>query len=320
MASFGKLAAAVSAALTLSALSAQSASAVEYTTQDYKKAINDCAKVGDLVCQEKNWQQILRLHPTDTAAMVNLGLVMSMRDNQKGAIVQYEKAIELGEGAWNLFAYYAHSLGEVGRTDEAIDWSYKTLSIMPNLVDVRTSLAKYLLTKKHYYEALSLIEAYDIQAAAKGDPQYFQGQRIAIESTLDRLGLVSPAEEKTLRLPKSDRFFYVPVTIGDGKPAPFVLDTGASSMVVSDDYLLRNNVHAKFIKNVVTTTADGHRAKARAVMLESVFVGPFELKNVEAVTCPGCILLLGQTALARFNVATTKVQGVEFVTLAPRKM
>ena len=296
----------------------QAAQAAEYTTQDYLKAVQNCAQARDYACEEKNYRQLLRLHPNDTTYLFNIGRVLAMQDNHKGANEYFERAIGLGEGAWNLFAYYATSLAEAGRTDEAIDWSYKTLSIMPNLYDIRSNLVKYLVLKKRYYEALSVIDEFDVPAHAKGDPQYFGGQRIAIESTLDRLGLASPAEEKSLRLPKADRFYYVPVTTANGKPTAFILDTGASTMMVSEEFLQRSDAHYKFLKNIVIGNADGHRSTARAIVLDSVFVGAFEIKNVQAVACQSCNLLLGQSAISRFNMATSKVQGVEFATLSPR--
>jgi tetratricopeptide (TPR) repeat protein len=297
---------------------AQPASAVEYTTQDYLKAVNTCAQVRDYACEEKNYRQLLRLHPNDTTYMFHIGRVLADQDKHKDAIEYFEKAISLGEGAWNLFGYYAASLAAVGRTDDAIDWSYKTLSVMPKLYDTRTNLIKYLVLKKRYYEAISVIDEFDVPAQAKGDPPYFGGQRIAIESTLDRLGLVSPVEAKTMRLPKADRFFFVPVTTGIGKPMPFILDTGASSMMVSDEFLQRSDAHAKFVKNIVIRNADGHASPAREIIIDSIFVGSFELKNVQAVSCQSCVLLLGQTVISHFNVATSKVQGVEFATLSLR--
>ena len=237
----------------------------------------------------------------------NLGRVMAEQDNHKGAIEQFERAIALGEAAWNLFGLYAASLAEVGRTDEAIDWSYKTLAVLPSVYDTRSNLVKYLVQKKRYYEAISVIDDFDEPARAKGEQQYFQGQRIAIESTLDRLGL-----------PKASRFYYVSVTAGNGKPTPFILDTGAATMVVNEDFLQRSDAHYKFVKNVAIGTVDGHRSPARAIVLDSVFVGSFELKNVQAITCQTCTLLLGQSVMSRFNVATSKVQGVEFATLTLR--
>ena len=116
--------------------------AVEYTTQDYLKAVTACAQVHDYACEEKNYRQLSRLHPNDTTYLFNIGRVLAIQDKHKDAIAYFERAIALGEGAWNLFGYYSTSLAEVGRTDEAIDWSYKTLSVLPKLYDIRSNLVK----------------------------------------------------------------------------------------------------------------------------------------------------------------------------------
>lgn len=297
-----------------------SAFAVEYTTEDYKRAVATCMRVNDFECAAKNWRQILRLRPDDTAAMVNLGLLLSWRDDQKGAIVQYERAISLGEGAYNLFAYYADSLGKVGRIDEAIDWSYKTLSVVPTLVDVRGNLAKLLLHQKRYYEALSLLESYDDFLLSNGNQAYFAGQRIAIETVIDKNGDGVTVESKSLRLPKLNNTFYAPLTIGVAKPSGFIVDTGANRLAISEEYLAQSKVSYKNAGSGTATMADGHRVTARAITLSSVRVGPYEIKNVPAIVCKDCKLLLGQSLLTKFDMTSVKVQGVEFMTLAPRKL
>ena len=108
-----------------------------YTADDYKRAVAPCLRARDYDCAQKNWTSYLKLRPTDTQAIANLGIVMNMRDDHAGAVVQFEKAIEMGEGTYDLFAYYADSLAKLGRTDDAIDWSYKSLAVWPQLVDVR---------------------------------------------------------------------------------------------------------------------------------------------------------------------------------------
>ena len=52
-------------------------------------------------------------------AMFAVGIVLNQRDKHKEAIVQFEKAMDMGEGTYDLFAYYADSLAKLGRTAEA---------------------------------------------------------------------------------------------------------------------------------------------------------------------------------------------------------
>jgi Flp pilus assembly protein TadD len=148
-------------AFGLALLAETTVHAIEYSPEYYKQAVASCMRSQNYDCAEKKWIQYLRLRPNDGNALANLGIVMNLRDNNKGAVVQFERAIDLGEGAYDLFAYYADSLAKIGRTEDAIDWSYKTLAVVPRLVDVRGNLAKLLVLQKRYYEALSLLSSFD---------------------------------------------------------------------------------------------------------------------------------------------------------------
>ena len=294
--------------------------AAEVTAESYKAAVAPCMRAGDLKCAEGNWVYYLRLRPNDGNAVANLGIVMNRRDNHQGAIAQFERAMDLGEGTYDLFSYYADSLAKVGRIDDAIDWSYKALAVVPKLVDVRGSLAKLLVQQKRHYEALALLAAFDDELQASGHAAYFEGQRIAIESSLARqAAALSATEQKAIRLPRHAGHFFATVSVGDARPAVFLVDTGASKLVVSDQFLASTKVNYKVIDNKVPMqTADGRRVFGRVIRIASIHVGPYELKDATAISCAGCLPLLGQSALSKFDLKTTKVQGVEFLTLSPR--
>lgn len=97
----------------------------------------------------------------------------------------------MGEGSYDLFAAYSESLAKTDRIEEAIDWGYKTLAILPNLVNVRGDVAKYLVTRKREFEALTLLASFDSSLEAQGYGHYFNGQHITIESSLERQGQTS---------------------------------------------------------------------------------------------------------------------------------
>jgi tetratricopeptide (TPR) repeat protein len=294
-----------------------------YTPEDYKKAAATCMRGRHYECAQKNWEYVLGMRPTDSNAMANLGIVMNLRENHAGAITQFERAIDLGEGTYDLFAYYADSLEKSGRIDEAIDWSYRALAVVPRLVDVRGKLAKLLVVRKRHYEALSLLSAYDqTYPQQAGAPGYFEGQRIAIETALARQSAAAPTQTAApaLRLPRFESHYYAPVTLGESRPEPFVIDTGATLLTLSDEWLDRSKVPHKVLDaKVPMKTADGRRTTGRTLLLPSVRVGPHELKDVQAFTCKGCVFLLGQSALNRFDLKSSKVQGIEFLTLSLRR-
>ena len=278
-----------------------------------------CMRSNDLACAESNWSEYLKLRPTDVKAIANLGFVFNKEDKDQQAIAQFEKDISMGEGAYDLFAFYADSLAKVGRTDEAIDWSYKTLKLSPTLVDVRGKLSQLLVLKKHNYEALTLLAEFDQYLDANGRRPYFLGSRMAIESAMHDIPTNGSEEAKSLRLVKLGEVFYAPVSVGESGTRAFVVDTGASSVVINDDFMTASKAKYSIVHAHVTAKlADGRRVDAKEVVIDHMKVGRFELNNVKAMSCGSCELLLGSNALSMFNMQMAQIKGVDVATLSQR--
>jgi len=113
--------------------------------------------------------------------------------------------------------------------------------------------------------------------------------------------------------------FYAPVSLGDGRPTAFVVDTGATVSSVTADLLAQAKAPYRVVQPLVTMTlADSRRVSAQGISIEHISVGPYRLRNVSAVLCSHCVSLLGQSALSHFDLKSTRVQGVEFLTMTPR--
>jgi predicted aspartyl protease len=291
----------------------------EPTAEDYKKGVGPCMRAQAYDCAEKNWVQYLRLRPTDSHAVASLGIVLNLLGKHEQAVVQFQKAIDMGQGTYDLFTYYARSLEALGRTQEAIDWSYKALAVVPDLVDVRGDLARLLVSKGRHYEALSLLTAFDFKHEASGQPARFMAQRIAIESTLSASAGKPDAARPALRLSKFGNHFFVPVSLGGSSARGFMLDTGASVTTLSEELLAASKVAYTVVDPArQVMVADGRVRTVRELTLATLSVGPYELRDVQVWACKGCVSLLGQSTLARFDMNATRVQGVEFMTLSLR--
>lgn len=290
-----------------------------YTPEEYRKAAQTCVRKADLACAEQNMTQFVQLRPNDSSGHGYLTIIYNWEDKPELAIVQAEKAIEMGEGTYDLFAAYATSLAKVGRTDDAIDWSYRTLKVVPSLVDVRGSLAKLLIQRKRPYEALALLTSFDDELVQKGSRPYFEGQRIAIESTLDPTKSDQSGNAPILRVGKLGDHFYAPVSLGDGYSNAFMVDTGATLTAMDETMLKQLRVHYTVLSdNVPMRTADGRSIVTRKINVETVKVGPFALNNVQIVVCQKCASLLGQNALSKFDLKSSVSQGVEYLTFERR--
>lgn len=277
-----------------------------------------CLRQGDVECTATLWQRYTELHPDEGAGFVHHAVALARLERHAEATIKYERALTLGEGAYDLFAYYAESLARSGRTEEAIDWFYKTLAVAPGAVDARARLAKLLLGQQRPYEALSLLQAYDVRHEASGKPGYFAAQRMSIEAGLSR-DASREQDTRLLRLPMYAGHYYAPLAVGASRPTAFVVDTGATLTTFSSELLESSRVPHKVVEpRVKMRTADGRTIHARGIVVSSVRLGPFELKDVAAVVCDGCEPLLGQSTLVRFDLQSTRHQGMDFLTLRQR--
>lgn len=191
--------------------------------------------------------------------------------------------------------------------------------MVSTLVDVRDSLATMLVSEGRHHEAVALLAGFDAELARKGHAAYFSAKRLAIEATIERLGAPATSARTSLRLPKVDGFFYAPVAIGGSRSAAFIVDTGASTMVLSRDQFAESKAPHKVLRaGVRMKVADNRHVAGDIVSLAQVTVGPFVLKGVETFVCAGCLALLGQDVLSNFDVQSARVHGVEFMTLTAR--
>ena len=97
----------------------------------------------------------------------------------------------------------------------------------------------------------------------------------------------------------------VPVKINDRKPIKLILDTGASSVVLSRSIATRLGINWSGGKEIEVILANGEKAKGNQVILRSVSVDRFRADNVRATVmekapATGIEGLLGMSYLDRF--------------------
>lgn len=278
-----------------------------------------CMARGDLRCAEAAFAGLVRQRPTDPAGHALRGIALTRLERFPEAIAALERAMELGEGTWDILANYAAALRHVGRVGEAIDWSYRTLAVVARLVDVRGDLATMLVAEGRHHEALAVLAAFDRSLEVGGHKPYFAARRMAIEQALLRRAPAPAAPRAALRLVRMEGFFHAPVALADGRFAAFTVDTGASTLVLPRAMLADSRAaHAVTRPGVRSRLADGRTVAGDVVVLASLSVGPFELRAVEAFVCDSCVPLLGQEALSRFDLRAVREAGLEVMTLTPR--
>ena len=277
----------------------------------------EAMRAGEYAEAEDGFRWLLERTPDDAKLQANLAFALTQQGKHEEALPMYKALVGSGEGTYDLFAFYARSLDGAGRGDDAIIWNYRALAIVPQLVDVRGDLAKLLVKHGRPYEALSLLASFDGQLEAQGRDGYFEGQRIAIASQLPAPGAADAA--KGFRAVSIEGHFYT-VAIGkDGETMPLLIDTGATHTTASPEALeLLGITVPGDAAWVAMRTADGRELTAREFTLPTLQLGPHTLSDVKIVSCGNCAALLGQSTLERFDLKTSKVEGLDVLTMTPR--
>ncbi|HYE42925.1 MAG TPA: retroviral-like aspartic protease family protein [Caulobacteraceae bacterium] len=280
---------------------------------------NACLRNRQFMCAQADYIAYLKKYPDDPHPNAQLAILLTMDGRHKESLKYYAKAKSLGISTYDFHARHAESLEATGDLKGAMAANYAALEIMPNLVDVRGSLATQLVRAGRRQEALNLLETFDRSLADRGHPGYFghrideikrgMGQAVDTTHLAPDEAAAAPVEGLTrVTLRREPGVLFVPVKLNGLVEAEFVVDSGASHVVLSDD-VFRELVRSGSLREAdhrgsgFALLADGSRVKAEAYNLRSLKVGGRTLHNVTAMVSPGRegTLLLGQSFLRRFK-------------------
>lgn len=268
-------------------------------------------------CSRTVYGSIIHDRPDDPRVVANFAMALSNSGDFAGALPYYERYLALGGGAVDALYGYARTLRGVGRRDEAIRWYYGTIQANPKLLDATAGLIELLIQGGRRVEALSVIRAF-----VRGLPNYkgyWAGQIIAIEAGMDQGAGSRTDATRPIRIPAIGQHHYVPLRLGGGSHyEPFIVDTGATALTFNSTWAEDVQVPLRRTgKRIILETATGF-AQAEQVFLPEVMVGSIPMKDVEAVMCSSCAPLMGHSLLDRFDMKTTRVDSIEFLSLTPR--
>ncbi len=139
-----------------------------------------CYRDRDYRCAALNYYGYLKLYPTETDTRAIYAIALTKSGQHAIAVPQFARVLKEGAGTYDLFANYAISLDALGRAEESITWNRKTLELVPNLVDVRGTLAQQLVKQGKHDEAIKLLQEFDSYLKTRGQSPYFTGQIMTI--------------------------------------------------------------------------------------------------------------------------------------------
>jgi predicted aspartyl protease len=132
----------------------------------------------------------------------------------------------------------------------------------------------------------------------------------AVVGERERYGIVALSSDQEVKIERHGDTYRVPVRINDTITLPFLLDTGASDLVIPADValtLIRAGALASgdFIGRSRYLLANGSEDVSDLVVLREVKVGEHVVRNVTAsISPPRGEPLLGQSFLSKFGAVT----------------
>ena len=112
-----------------------------------------------------------------------------------------------------------------------------------------------------------------------------------------------PPPPRQILLPMGSGGHYTTIGMINGRVTSFLLDTGATSVSISQIEAEKLGLRYLYGKRVVTQTANGV-VPAYMIDLASIRIGEVEVRDVEAIVIPGQMshVLLGNSFLNRFRL------------------
>ncbi len=128
-------------------------------------------------------------------------------------------------------------------------------------------------------------------------------ERLRLGATPARAGSAAPAAAHQIVIPAGAGGHFVTSGAINGKPVQFMVDTGATTVALSQVEATRIGLDWRRGRPGLSRTAGG-TVPVHAVNLTSVRVGEVEVANVDAVVVPAemPMVLLGNSFLARFSM------------------
>jgi len=207
---------------------------------------------------------------------------------------------------------YAVTLKELGRRHDAISWYYKTLQADPDYLDVTDELVQLLIQNNRQDEALGVIGSFIGRRPTY--KQYFTATLVVIDSHLgERPGGLKASE--SLKIPAISGLHYLPFRVTENGPYEVgLVDTGATDLTLNSAFARDSQLPPAPTRRVVRLETANGVVPASIVLLPTVYIGRFKLKNVEAAICD-CPVLLGKSVLSRFHLEIMRENNIEFLIL-----
>ncbi|GMV40458.1 MAG: hypothetical protein AMXMBFR64_21740 [Myxococcales bacterium] len=271
-------------------------------------------QLADLLVAASNAPEALRVAqtmadecPSSTDPLVKLFFIQRRLLDLAGATRTADRLIALAPFKPEGYAFRAIARDAAGEFQAAAHDFRQALRLAPRLLDVPVNLANVLEKMGRYCEAADPLE----QALG-----YYPGleNRYEIERRIDRLRQQGACERASLKdavvavsFDRREEVIIVDARVNSAHTGRFIVDTGASSVVITQDLAEKVGVSDVLRSSPVFVQTAGGVVNAFPARLESVDVHGATVSDLPVLVCEtmgdDVDGLLGINFLSRFNVS-----------------
>ncbi len=259
----------------------------------------ECKQEERQLCVENGYRYLVSRNPNSKIYLANYAYALTDSGNFEKANGIYQEMLENGGATYDLFAYYARNRKGLRDIEGAIHWYENSLSVEPNTIDVTSELASVYLAQGRLWEAASLLDSF-----IRRHPNslgYLKANLVLAES---KIASRQTGKVESITLKSTDGTqFTVPVRFGrDQRAEMFVVDTGATLVMMPTGDFEKIPTDAKRALGQATSQiADSSSVNINLAKLDDLWLGPWELHDVEVGYCDTCQRLAGMSALTRIT-------------------
>ena len=251
--------------------------------------------------------------PTTIEALISLFFVQQRSLDHRGALETAEEVIRFAPHRPEGYAYRAIAREAAGSLDAAAQDFQKALSLNPRLLDVPMNLANVLERIRKPCDAAGALE----HALT-----FYPGleNRFELERRIERLRrhgdcrtTIMDEDTVEIQFDMTQEVVMLQGHINGEHPARFILDTGASSVVITDELASRVGASTQFENIPVFVQTAGGVVDAYPSKLAQVAIGGAQVQDLPVLVCEtmgnDVDGLLGANFLRRFQVAIDHESG-----------
>ncbi len=271
-----------------------------------------CKSLEKHACAAKAYTKALAKSPKSYNLAGALAVELVKVQEFDRAILTFQNFFSHEDGNDVHKQHYARALSEKEYIDDATEWYYKAIQANAKNFDAAQELIAHLVKNEMHVEALSVIGHYNIvfPKTTKEWAKLSDEVKAAYKAYITKYAI------KEIKISGINKFLHAPVRFSDmGETQLFLVDPESEFLTVDLNRLqeLGAQYESRGEKEVMAT--NGKYLKGTEVILTSLTVGPFELKNVKAMACENCAFLLGKDVMKQLNFKAQESKGIKYITL-----